>query len=145
MANRDKGETDLVIGDVTYRMVLDVNAMVALETLFSTPEKEVTFGDVLERVNRGRLTDVRAFFWASLQRYQPHITLEAAGDLIQAAGGLRGFTRQLEAIANGTVPDQEDLAALGVPSRPRAAQGARRSRVRGGTGAASTSTPGASV
>lgn len=145
MANRDKGETDLVIGDVTYRMVLDVNAMVALETLFSTPEKEVTFGDVLERVNRGRLTDVRAFFWASLQRYQPHITLDAAGDLIQAAGGLRGFTARLEALAQGAVPDEADLAALGVPSRPPAAQGTRARRARGGTGAASTSTPGASV
>lgn len=141
MANREKGEVAITIADKTYTLVLDTNAMVALETLFSDATRDVTFDQVLARINAGSVRHIRGLIWAALQRYHSDIGVLAVGDLIQAAGGLAAFTNQLTAIIKATAADGQDLKSLGSSKgNPRKAQ----TRTRG-TGGRSTATRGASV
>lgn len=150
MANREKGEIDVTVEGRAYTLVLDTNAMVALETLFSTPGHEVTFDQVLARVNAGSVRHIRAFVWAALRRHHAEITVDGAGDLIHAAGGLQAFSNQLLAMVGGTTADPKDIKALGGggsggsgaadANPPKAQPGKRR-----GTGGRSTATRAASV
>lgn len=142
MANRERGEVGMTIGGEAYTLVLNTNAMALLETLFSTAEKEVTFDQVLARINAGSVRHIRGFVWAALKQFHPTITIEKAGDLIQQAGGLTAFTDQLIAMVGGTQANQDDLASMGVKpgANPRKAQAGGR-----GTGTRSSGTRGASV
>jgi hypothetical protein len=143
MANRERGEFDIAIGAATYTLVLNTNAMALLEDHFSTRDKEVTFDQVIARVNAGSVRHIRALVWAALQQHHPTVTIPEAGTLIQEAGGLAGFTQQLLAMMKGTHADPDDLAALGVKpdtGNPRQAQAGAR-----GTGRHSSATRGASV
>jgi|SRR6478735_4549944 len=144
MANRELGEVDITINGATYTLVLNTNAMVLLEDRFSTKDHEVTFDQVLARVSAGSVRHIRAFVWAALQAHHRELTIEQVGDLIQAAGGLQGFTNQLITMVAGTRPEPEDLATVGVrPGNPRKAQ-ARNGRAHG-TGARSSATRAASA
>jgi len=144
MANRAKGEVSLEIDGQAYTLIMTTDAMAQLEALFSTPAREVTFQQILDRVNAGSVRHIRGFVWAALQRHHPALTVTAAGELIDAAGGLEGFGAQLLALAGTTTPAPEDLQALGVApeARPHPAQGTKRQR---GTGGRSTATPAASA
>lgn len=142
MANRERGEVAVTIDGAAYTLVMDTNAMVSLESLFSTPERDVTFDQVLARVQAGSVRHIRAFVWAALRRYHQEITVDGAGDLIHAAGGLQAFTNQLLAMLGGVSADPADLKALGVDNtaNPQRAQARRR-----GIGGRSTDTPGESA
>jgi hypothetical protein len=136
VANREKGEVSLEIGETSYTLYLDLNAMALLEDYFSTPQKDVTFDEVLQRVNRGSVRHIRAFVWAALQYHHPTITVKEAGDLVQKGGGLVEFGRKVQALGTSTIPDPDDLQVLGVNGNPPQAQAAKRRR-----GGISTSTP----
>lgn len=142
MANRERGEFDITIGDTTYTLVVDTDAMVALEDLFTTPSKDVTFDEVVRMANKGKVKATRAFVWASFLRYQPEMTMQTVNDLIQAAGGLGKFSLYLQKLAAATVPDLEDIKALGAetPNPPMAQAKKRR-----GTGDPFTSMHGVSA
>lgn len=143
MANRERGEIALRIGDVEYTLVLNTGAMARLEEYFSTPDKEVTWDEVWARVLKGSVRTVRALIWAMLQTHHPTVTILETGRLIDLAGGFAGLTAILAQAGYHATPDPQDVKELGVTkSRPRTAQG---SRARRGTGAASSSTRGASV
>ncbi len=142
MADRRKGEVPLHVNDKTYTLVVDINTMARLEEHFSTPEKFVTWPQILLRLKSGSMTYGRAFFWAALQRYHADVTIEQAGELIQEAGGFDGVTEQIAALVSSTAPDPADLKDLNIkPPNPRKAQ----TKKRRGTGGGSTSTPDASV
>lgn len=136
MANREKGEVSLTVGGKPYTLVLTTNAMVQLEDLFSTPDREATFQQVLEKVSSGSVRHIRGFVWAALQEYHPTMTVKDAGDFITEAGGLIAFSAQLESLTQSTTPDKRDLDDLGVTPNPPKARATRRSR---GTGGRSTS------
>lgn len=142
MANRERGEVGMTIGSAAYTLVLNTNAMALLEDHFSRPDKEVTFDQVLARVNAGSVRHIRALVWAALHQFHPTVTIEHAGDLIQQAGGLTGFTAQLMAMVGGTQANPDDLKTLGVKpdANPRKAQAGGR-----GTGTRSSGTRGGSV
>lgn len=147
MANREKGEVDLQIGDETYTLSLDINAMVLVETHFSTPTKEVTFYEAFAKLEKsGAVRYIRAILWAALQKHHPGLPIEAVGLLIQRAGGLNGFTNKLKVSITeaglATVPDKADLAELGVNANGRNPQTAQATSGRGGR---STSKPVASA
>jgi hypothetical protein len=144
MANREKGHISIDIGGRAYCMALTLDAMVALEELFSTPDKPVTFQEVMERSDAGSMTHTRALIWATLQANDPQPSLSEISGLVEEAGGFGTFTVALLKVAKAVVPDPKDLDALGIRApNPPAAQVGRRSKA--GTGVNSTSTPGASV
>lgn len=140
MVNRERGEVGLEIGGKSYTLVLNTNAMALLEDSFSTRDHEVTFDQVLARVNAGSVRHIRALVWAALHEHHPEITVPQTGNLIQEAGGLAAFTAQLVAMMGTTSADPKDLAAIaGGAVNPRKAQagargtGTRSSRTRGGS------------
>lgn len=136
MANREKGEVSVEIAGTSYTLYLDLNAMALLEDYFSTPNKEVEFDYIVQRVNAGSIRHIRAFFWAALQKYHPTITVQRAGELIMDGGGLELFGNKLLALQTTAQPDAEDLRALGVNTKnPQQAQAGRKRR-----GGISTST-----
>lgn len=121
-AGNATGEVILDVGGKAYTLILDIQGICALEDLFSTPDREVSFHEVLARVQRNSVRHIRGIVWASLRRHHASMSLEDAGDLIQQAGGLAGFSKKLEAIAKSTQPDQEDVAVLKKKGRPQKAQ-----------------------
>ena len=133
MANRQKGEVALEIEGQTYTLVLDMDAMCQLEDLFSTDKKDATFPEIMEKVQRRSLRHIRGVIWAALRRHHKDVTVEQAGELLIAAGGITGLDQQLMKLAESTQPDKEDAVVNGS-GRPRKAQ-----RRTDGTGESSTS------
>ena len=144
MANRHKGEVTIDVEGTAYTLALTIDAMVALEDQFSTPQKLVTFQEILGLADRGSVKAMRALIWAALQRHHPTITLTDVSDLVQRAGGLAAFVQTFSALAKVSFADPKDLEALGVPTgaNPPRAQGGTPIR---GTGGRSTSTPAVSA
>lgn len=137
--NREKGDVPLVVGDVTYILRACTEAMVALEDLFSTPEREMTFFEVVERINKGSIRYVRGALWAMLRHHHPSLTLADVGELIDKVG-LAAVNAQLAATTQSATPDAKDLEAAGVPAGGKVRPVNHKAR-RAGTGAGSTSTP----
>lgn len=140
MANRDKGEVEIAINGQAYTLVLDIDAMIDIEERLSTPDREVTFQEVMVKADAGSVRYTRAFFWALLRRYHRAVTLEQAGHLLMEAGGIQAVMRTLAPALTAATPDPKDLDILGVKpekkGRPRKAQhGAD------GIGAISTASP----
>ena len=139
MAHQEKRKVSLNIAGETYTLVLDTAALVALEDLFSTPEREVTFVQILQKVERGSIRYIRAFIWAALQRHHKHITIDQAGELIDKAGGIAGLAQQVTALQETAVPDKADVVELGAGRKGKGPPKAQaKTKERGG--AASTST-----
>lgn len=84
MANRERGELRLVAQDRTYTLRLTTGACCELEDRTGQ-----TLAAVIEGVNAGRATATRWLGWAALQaRHGDEVcTVEAAGDVLTAAGG----------------------------------------------------------
>lgn len=137
MANAQKGEVSLVIGDKTYTLALTLDAMVLLEEMFSTPEKMVVFSDVAALAERGSSKHIRALMWALFQAHHPEVAIKDVSRLVQQAGGIVGLSQTLESVLKTTSPDKRDVEALGVQNPPNAQAVAG---VGAGTGASSTST-----
>lgn len=109
MANRERGERSIEINGKTYTLVLDIDAMCALEDLFSTPEKEMSFGDVMARAERGSIRHLRGIWWATLRRHHPEMSLTDASALVQEMGGLAGMQARLLEVAKASQPDEQDV------------------------------------
>lgn len=124
MANRERGEVPLEAGGKTYTLRLSHNALCELEALLSTPERPVSYQEVLARILvRSRMVEFRALMWAALREFHPEMTVKDAGELIDAAGGPEGIYRQIEALLATTKPDEVDLKTLEIAGRrPRKAR-----------------------
>lgn len=136
MANAERGEVSLTLDGKVYTLALSLNAMVALEELFSTPEKLMTFEEVSALADKGSIKHVRALIWSVFQDYHPEVTLTGVSKLVTAAGGLGVLTVKLAELAKASTPDPKDLKKLGVKANPPGARAAR-----SGTGEGSTSRP----
>lgn len=133
MANPERGEVPLTVGDRTYKLVLDFDGICAIEERLSTPDHVVTISEVILHSARGSHRHARALAWGSLQRFHPDVTIEDAGQLIVDLGGVERFFETVAKLRKSTQPDAEDR-----PARPRKA------RVNG-VGVAATSLAGASA
>lgn len=140
MANREKGEVALTINGQQYTLAPGLNALVAAEGAMSVIRgKDVSSVEIISAVQSGNLTAFRALFWGMLRKYHSGVTIEQAGELVDAFGGMDLLNSALEDALLHTQPDRRDVEALGVTkSNPR------RARVNGGIGARSTSKPVAS-
>ena len=126
MANREKGEVSFEVDGTSYTLSIDLNAMVALEEYFSTPDKDVTFQDVVQQMNRGRMKYLRAFLWQALRKHHPDMTLEQAGALVNAAD-----SSMLKSLGDSTIPDPQYVSALGLDHKDAGTRPQRKARADG--------------
>jgi len=108
MANPLTGETTFEAGESTYTLVLDVDAICALEA-----KLDMGIGEIVMSLNGSpRLGFLRAMLWAGLQARHKGMTEKAAGDLIPLMGGLPGVSSAIgKAISNAFAPPEEGEAA----------------------------------
>jgi hypothetical protein len=121
MANRQLGEVPLDLDGRTYTLVMDINAIAVFEGVFSTPDRDAAFPDLLQKAANGSVRHLRAFFWAALRRHHGAMTIDEVGDLIQRSGGLAGLAEQLKRLSGTMTPDVEDRQGgkgKGKPARP---------------------------
>jgi hypothetical protein len=78
MANAERGEAGLVLGDKTYTLRLSNNAQCELEALFGGEP----IGEILARLATGGRTVIRASLFAALREHHPKMTLADAGELM---------------------------------------------------------------
>lgn len=125
MANKEQGHITIKAGDQKYTLVLDMDAMVALEEHFSTPTHDATWDEIGEKVKRGSVRIVRALMWAMLQRHHPGVTLVEAGHIIDEAGGIAKLGAVMTAATRSMQPDKADAEAFGdpKPNPPKAQAG----------------------
>lgn len=131
-ANPERGETKVDIGGTTYVLASTFNSMIALQQLFEKDGKIPPVESVLMRAQRGDLTAFRAVFWAMLRRHHANVTVEQAGDLIDAAGGVAALDEMLNRAQTTSAGTPEDVTALrGAERNPRKAAKAngRRGRI----------------
>lgn len=131
-ANPELGETKVVIGGVPYVLAMTFNSMIALQQMFERNGEIPRVETVLQRAQDGDLFAFRAVFWTTLRRHHPALTIDQAGDLIDAAGGVNALDAMIQRVQAGSGPDEEDRAAVGgAANPPKAAKATRR---RGRTG-----------
>ena len=99
MANANKSEVELTIGETTYTLKFGRNAMASVEGLFGGR----SFGDIASEQS---FSVLRAMFWASLQKHHPDIDLLATGDLMdeaddEALAAAIGKALELAVVKNG--------------------------------------------
>lgn len=137
VANREKGEIAIAVGDKEYVLVLDFEAMCQLEERLSTDAgKDVTFIEVMAKAERGSMRHMRAVFWAALLRHQPDMTFQDASALVMELGGVQGLNDTLLSVAQASQPTKAETKGSKRPQRAQV-NGAETS----GTGGRSTSRP----
>lgn len=131
MSNTERGTYDLTIGEKTYKLRLSTNACCELEALFSTPQREVGFIEVLAKVQRSSMRSIRGLMWACLRDFHPELSLTDVGKLIDDAGGAVAISLQLQMLMNSAQPDPLDVEALGAKTEkdPQKARGAGAKRI----------------
>lgn len=128
MANRERGEFEVQIAGVQYTLVMNTNALAAAQEALSTPKEIAKIEDIYQAVNNGSVKHVIVFFWAALRKYHPLVTVEQAGELIDAAGGLSGFGPLMSAVNARSEPDKADVQELRRANPPRARANGTRGR-----------------
>jgi hypothetical protein len=122
-ANPEKGEFGIVIEGVSYVLVTTFNGLIDLQNHFAKDGSMPSIESILLRAQRGELEAVRAVFWSTLRRHHPQLTVEQAGDLIQAAGGAGAVDAMLANAGAASAPDPRDVEAVGgVPNPPKVAR-----------------------
>jgi hypothetical protein len=135
LANADKGETAVTIDGTPYVLASTFNSLIALQQLFKDVDGTLPSVDsILQRAQRGDLSAVRGVFWSTLLRHHPQMTVEQAGELIDAAGGPRALNALVDAVHQTSAADGRDVEAVQQRARPRKTAAPRR-RSRGQIGA----------
>ena len=122
MANREKGEVSVVVDGVTYTLVLNLAAMIAAEEQSEAQGKPLTWDALMAQAVAGSARATRLFLWAMFQKHHADLSLGDVTAVIDAAGGVEGFRRAMDAAQQALTPAREDVEALGPPSRPRKAR-----------------------
>lgn len=141
MANKENGEVSIEVGGKNYTLAMTLDSMVALEEMFSTPEKPMTFQDVIDLSDKGSIKHLRGLLWSVLQAHHPEINVvKDVSAFVQKAGGLGPITVKLMQLAQETMADPKDLEALGVKAGANPPQAPATAKT-SGTGGNSTSAP----
>lgn len=115
-------EIALDAGGKVYTLAVGTNTLRALEQQFSTPDRRVTYQEVIAHANRNSMTHITGIVWAMLRKHHRDMTMDAVGDLIDEVGLAVIDARLTEAVIE-MIPDAADLQALGItPPNPQKAQ-----------------------
>jgi len=138
MANPERGQVALTVGDRTYTVVLDMNALCELEELLSTDARSVTAGEAILQAARGSFRHTRALIWAALRRFHPDVSVTDAGALIEAMGGPDQCLETIGKLRKASEPEGD-----GRPRKARQSKaGARTSSTLNGSGSVKTTSGG---
>lgn len=134
MANKQRDEVALKVGDRVYTLVLDFEALCELEDAVNPPGTKsddwVSAGLSMVRCFQLSYKHNRALLYASSRRQHKDLTLHQCGDLIEELGGVERFIATAMGLKSTMEPDTEDQTAR--PPGPRQTDG---------TGAGTTSKP----
>jgi hypothetical protein len=109
MANKIRGETGFEADGKAYTLVFNFNAMCALEGQVGA--------DFATIVTSMRPTHLRALMWAGLQKYHRGVTIDQAGDLVDALGIVEAMRIVGEAVTAAFPAPEADVVTPrdGVP------------------------------
>lgn len=82
MANPNRGEVALKVGDLEYKLSFSVNAICELENAMDKPMSEI----VASMNEAMRMSTLRTVVWAGLQDHHEGTTLKEAGKIASDAG-----------------------------------------------------------
>lgn len=130
MANRERGEVSVTVGGRDYTLVLTINAQCEIEERLSQGERQVSYGEFLQRVvsdEKPRQTrDVRLLFWGATRDHHPELSEKDVGEIVYSLQRANRLAVVLFAVLTGTQPDERDLDVAGIKEpkekRPRKAQ-----------------------
>lgn len=131
MARRKPGDVGIAFAGRTYRLRIGMEGMLRLEERLSTPDREVSFFEFWQRLERQqRIHDIRLVIWAAMLADHPEATVEETNALIDEIGGPLVALALIKPLSQQVQPDPKDLEALGATpgANPRGARG------RAGTG-----------
>jgi hypothetical protein len=119
MANPERGEVPLIVGDRTYTLKLSMNAAAALEGRLKK-----SLGDIMRDAGSLNFQAIRTLVWLLLQKYHAaeFKTEAAAGELIDEAGGIGPFFAAIQQLQTVNQPDEQKEPS-GDPENPPDAQG----------------------
>lgn len=120
MANRERGEVSLTVGDRTYTLRPTLTAYCELEDLM-----DMTHIDVLRAANKGSAKALRALVWSYLQAEHADVVKEPeeAGRIIDEAGQ-EHVEEQIRKMMQANEPPKDDEKD-GKPQRPTRKRGGR--------------------
>lgn len=81
MANAERGEVEIRIGDEVFVGALDMNAIVTAETAL-----DKGLSDIIDGIGRGRVGYITTLLWAAVKRRHPTMTTGRVGELIEQHG-----------------------------------------------------------
>jgi len=108
MANQAKGERTLKIGEKTYTVFFDMNAIAELEDALGMTMPQIA--EVMQDPTRVGVKFIRAILWAGLRRHHSKEvqTLEDAGDLMTKADSIADVSETIgEAFSAAFAKDAE--------------------------------------
>lgn len=118
MANKERGEVDLVAGGTTYTLRLSINALAEVEQMMGLGIDEILA--VLRKPKGGlRLTTWRGILWGALREFHK-CTPDEAGEIMGVAGVPETVAKLNEAMAVA-FPDGDGANA---ENPPKASHGA---------------------
>lgn len=120
-ANSERGRIALTVEDRSYTLTWLFDSMCQVEDLFSTPERRVTFIELIPFLRRMSFTHIRALLWAALREHHGDVTLKQAGELIPKAG-VTVVVEKLVELQQALSPDEEDKPK-GRPRKARPVNG----------------------
>jgi hypothetical protein len=111
MANKERGELRLSVGDQEYTLKLTTNACCEMEDRAGK-----VFDAVIAAASKGSLRDLRWLLWAMLQEYHSDtvITAQDVGKIIDRMGGLAKVAGKINEML---ALNRDDAAAEGKPKR----------------------------
>lgn len=106
MANEERGEVDLTVGDKVYTLFLSVNAVCELQA-----KHKKTYGEILASLPGMDYVSLRDLVWTLLKKHhrKQFPNPELVGDFLDDAGGLRAVITPLKRIFELSQPSKEDL------------------------------------
>lgn len=98
MANKHRGQVALVVDGATYNLRLSTNTLCDLESVLQ--------GDLMAALQSPDFRTIRAVVWAALSADKPGLTLEGAGEIMDAVG-LTEIGKKVGELVKITFPDPE--------------------------------------
>lgn len=131
MTNPLKGEVSLEADGTAYIIVFDINALCALED--KSGKSAMKLFEALS--DNPDLRTLRLLVWAGLQSHIKGLTLDGAGEIMQAVG-MAGLAEKLGEAARKAFPAANIEGAGGSAPDPQSPP--EKAAAKGGTGSSST-------